>query len=59
MAHDSLQGHIHTNYHLMFNVGLNLDTIERMMPWERQIYVNLYIKEQQKKKEEYERHKLK
>ncbi len=55
MSHDSLQGHIHTNFHLMFDANLSMETIENMVPWERQIYIGLYLKELQRKREEHQK----
>tara|TARA_Y100000592_G_scaffold78647_1_gene123757 strand:+ start:275 stop:466 length:192 start_codon:yes stop_codon:yes gene_type:complete len=55
MGHDTLSGHIHTNYHLMVDANMSLDTINNMMPWERIVYVNLYVESLKKKKEEHEK----
>ena len=55
MSHDTLQWHIHTNFHLMFDAKLSLETIENMIPWERQVYVGMYVKELQRKREEHQK----
>jgi len=52
VGHDSLEAHIHTNYYLMIHAHMSLETINNMLPWERQVYVAMYIEEQKKKQKE-------
>ena len=39
----------------MFAAKLSLETIENMIPWERQVYVGMYVKELQRKREEHQK----
>tara|TARA_R100000005_G_C4906889_1_gene146414 strand:- start:442 stop:591 length:150 start_codon:yes stop_codon:yes gene_type:complete len=39
----------------MFDANLSMETIENMIPWERQIYIGLYMKELQRKREEHQK----
>jgi hypothetical protein len=55
MSHDTLQGHIHTNFYLMFDAKLSLESIENMLPWERQVYIGLYMNELKRKREEHQK----
>lgn len=51
-GHDSLQNYYTTNFNLMQHHKYSLTEIENMLPWEREIYINLLI---QYMKEENER----
>jgi len=41
--HDSLQNYYRTNFALMQHHKYSLAELENMLPWERDIYVNLLI----------------
>ena len=54
-GHDSLEAHIHSNYYLMIHGHMSLETINNMLPWERQVYVGMYVDEQKRKQREADR----
>jgi hypothetical protein len=39
----------------MIKAHMSLETISNMMPWERIIYINLYIQDIENERKEYER----
>jgi len=41
--HDNLVNHYKTNFSLMQHHKYSLNELESMLPWEREIYVNLLI----------------
>ena len=41
--HDSLENHFKTNFALMQHHKYSLTELDNMMPWERDVYVNLLI----------------
>jgi|TARA_B100000073_G_scaffold217639_1_gene180979 hypothetical protein len=41
--HDSLENHYKTNFALMQHHKYSLTELENMMPWERDVYVNLLL----------------
>ncbi len=41
--HDSLENHYKTNFALMQHHKYSLTELDNMMPWERDVYVNLLI----------------
>ena len=41
--HDSLENYYNTNFALMQHHKYSLTELENMMPWERDVYVNLLI----------------
>jgi len=55
--HDSLENMFKTNFALMQHHKYSLTELENMIPWERDIYVNLlinHIQEQEKKMKQQE-----
>mgnify|MGYP001182492980 CR=1 FL=1 len=49
----TVEGYYKTNFDLMQHHNYSLSDLENMMPWEREIYVNLltnYLKEQNEKR---------
>lgn len=58
-SHDSLLNYYHTNFALMQHHKYSLTELDNMMPWERQIYIDLLLKhldeEREKIKEEQQR----
>ena len=53
--HDSLENHYKTNFALMQHHKYSLTELNEMMPWERDVYVNLLLAHLQ---EEERRRKL-
>lgn len=43
MAHETLESYYKTNFSLMQHHKYSLTELENMMPWEREIYVNLLL----------------
>lgn len=41
LGHDNLMNHYKTNFALMHHHKYSLSDLEEMMPWEKQIYVDL------------------
>ena len=58
LSHDSLFNYYETNFAMMQHHKYSLTELENMMPWEREIYVNLlakWIKEENERIKEEER----
>ena len=58
LSHDSLFNYYETNFALMQHQKYSLTELDNMMPWEREIYVNLlmkWIKEENERIKEEER----
>ena len=55
LCHDTLEGMIKSNFNLMYFHKVPLDTVEDMIPWERQIYLTLIIQEMERQKLEQEK----
>tara|TARA_R100000234_G_scaffold115054_1_gene90678 strand:- start:6144 stop:6323 length:180 start_codon:yes stop_codon:yes gene_type:complete len=55
MGHDSIASHLQMNFYLMLKAQMSLETIGNMIPWERIIYVNLYIQDIEKERKEIEK----
>ena len=52
LSHDSLYNYYKTNFSLMQHHKYSLTELEKMMPWEREIYIGLlaeHIKEENEK----------
>ena len=55
LSHDSLTNYFETNFALMQHHKYSLDELEKMMPWEREVYVSLlvnYLKEEKERREQ-------
>ena len=55
LSHDSLENHFKTNFALMQHHKYSLSELEAMVPWEREIYINLlldFLKEEKERREE-------
>ena len=52
MSHDTINAHIQTNFRMLNDMKMSLDTIYNMLPWERIVYLGLYIKEIERKNKE-------
>jgi len=44
LCHDNLKNLYHTNFSMMQYHKYSLTELENMMPWEREVYVNLLVK---------------
>ena len=58
LSHDSVENYFKTNFGLMQHHKYSLTELDNMMPWEREIYVNLlakWIKEENDRIKEEER----
>ena len=58
LSHDSLYNYYETNFSLMQHHKYSLTELDNMIPWEREIYVNLlakWIKEENERIKEEER----
>mgnify|MGYP001449894809 FL=1 len=58
LSHDSLFNYFETNFAMMQHHKYSLTELDNMMPWEREIYVNLlakWIKEENDRIKEEER----
>ena len=58
LSHDSVENYYKTNFGLMQHHKYSLTELEDMMPWEREIYINLlsqHIEEENKKIEKEKR----
>jgi hypothetical protein len=52
LGHDKLMNYFQTNFNLMQHHKYSLSDIENMVPWERQIYIDLlrlYIKNEEER----------
>ena len=57
MAYEGLSTHFKNNFSLMHHHKWGLSDIESMMPWERQIYIEMltqFLKEQEQKMKDLE-----
>jgi len=52
MGYDNLNNYFKTNFALMHHYGYNLRDLEGLIPWERQVYIDLIQAEVQRKNEE-------
>lgn len=52
LAHTDLSAFFRTNFSLMQHHKYSLDELESLIPWEREVYINLliaYLKEEKEK----------
>jgi hypothetical protein len=59
MSHDNLLNYMKTNFALIQYHKYSIGDIERLMPFEREIYVSLLIMHLKEEKERIERNKRK
>jgi len=61
LSHDSLSNYYQTNFSLMHHHKYSLTELENMIPWEREIYINLLVNflEAEKQKMEAEKNNRK
>lgn len=58
-SHDSLMNMFSTNFAMMQNFNYKLSDLEEMMPWEREIYLQLlmeHLKEERERMRESQNH---
>jgi hypothetical protein len=55
MSMESLESMFKNNFYLMESQIYNLYDLENMLPWERYIYINLYVKSMKEKVERAKR----
>ena len=48
--HESLENHYRLNTKLILDFSFSIETLEDMMPFEREVYVALIVETQEKKK---------
>lgn len=56
---ESLKTMYETNYGLIESKIFSLDELEKMLPWERKVYIGLHIKNIEEQKERIRQAKLK
>ncbi len=44
LCHNNLAAYFQVNFNLMQHHGYSLDEVENLLPWEREVYINLLIK---------------
>jgi hypothetical protein len=54
LSHDNLINYYTTNFTLLQDHKYNLSDIEKMIPWEREIYLNMLIEWMEKEEKNYE-----
>tara|TARA_R110001592_G_scaffold24933_1_gene95369 strand:+ start:1917 stop:2105 length:189 start_codon:yes stop_codon:yes gene_type:complete len=52
LSHESLMNYYQTNYQLMQNHQYSLDNIENMIPWEREIYLEMLLQQLKDEREQ-------
>ena len=60
LSHDSLFNYYETNFAMMQHHKYSLTELDNMMPWEREIYINLlmqFVEEENKEIEKQKRQK--
>ncbi len=51
LSHDTLQNYYKTNFSLMHHHKYSLSDVENLLPWERDLYVNLLINHLEEERE--------
>ncbi len=51
LSHDTLENYYKTNFQLMQTHNYSLTELENMLPWEREIYINLLMQHIEKENE--------
>ena len=51
LSHDSLANYYQVNFQLLNNFNYSLIEVEDMLPWEREIYLNMLIDDIKEKNE--------
>ena len=55
LSHESVQNYYSTNFQLVQHHKYSLTELESMMPWEREVYINLLLKHLEEERERYRR----
>ena len=55
LSHESVRNYYSTNFQLVQHHKYSLTELERMMPWEREVYINLLLKHLEEERERYRR----
>ena len=58
LSHESLVNYYQTNYQLMQNHKYSLQDIEHMIPWEREIYLEMLLQQLKDQREEIQRQQM-
>ena len=61
LSHESLVNYYNTNFQLMQHHKYSLTELDNMMPWEREIYINLLLQwlEEEKERQKEQNRKAK
>ena len=51
LSHDTLANYYKVNFQLLNNFNYSLDEVEHMIPWEREIYLQMLIDDIEEKAE--------
>jgi hypothetical protein len=51
-SHDTLEEYFKTNFNLMYFHKFSLTEIEGMLPWEKDVYVSLLVKQLEEEKQQ-------
>jgi len=55
LSHESVRNYYSTNFQLVQHHKYSLTELESMMPWEREVYINLLLKHLEEERERYRR----
>ena len=55
LSHESVRNYYSTNFQLVQHHKYSLTELESMMPWEREVYINLLLKHLEEERERYSR----
>lgn len=58
LSHESLMNYYQTNYQLMQNHQYSLDNIENMIPWEREIYLEMLLQQLKDEREQHAKNQM-
>ena len=51
LSHETLENYYKTNFQMMQNHRYSLTELEAMMPWEREIYIQMLVRHLEKEKD--------
>ena len=54
MCHDTLEGHMRSNFMLAMNCNLDITAVGEMLPWERSTYLAMLIEHLMEQKKQSE-----
>lgn len=58
LSHDSLVNYYQVNFQLIQNHHYSLEDVENMMPWEREIYLEMLVNQIKEQNKEAERQRM-